>query len=183
MITVLSTIAASLFAGVQNLLEHKQDTAKELALAKIQSEKEIELAKQGVILSQNQLETQESVTTQEQYKTEASTKSSEVEEYKAFSDAVTQTSSLWQGTSKLADIANFITVTARPILTYILLIFTITIGCRLIFSDSEIDEKTLVIFDMVLAEFSAAMSYWFVKRSFDKRKAAEFSPTSKKKLK
>lgn len=181
LLSILSSLGAGILGEVQSHREHKRDIEKELALARIQSEKEIELAKQGIALAQNQLQTQESVTTQEQYKTQASTKSSDVEEYKAFADASTQTSSLWQSASNLANIANFITQTTRPIITYITLLFAIIIGCRLIFSVSEIDENTLVVFDMVLAEFSAISSYWFVRRSFEKRKAPEFSSTSKKK--
>lgn len=168
MTSLLSTLGGALFGGVQNLLEHKQDFTREVTLAKIQSEKEIELAKQGVIISQNQIATQVAATSQEEIKAESSIKSSETEEYKSFADAATQTSALWQSDSILADISNFITTTTRPIVTYILLSLVCIITMTILRAD-VVPENHLIIFDLILAEFSAVMSYWFVRRSFEKR--------------
>ena len=39
-----------------------------------------------------------------------------------------------------------------------------------------------MVFDLVLAEFSAVMSYWFVRRSFEKRNTPQLSSISKKKV-
>ena len=162
--SLLSTLGGALFGGVQNYLEH----SKEISLAKIQAEKEIALSKQGVVISQNQLATQQSLTTQEEFKMESSIKESEVAEYKAFTDAVVQTSSIWNNYSKFAELANFIIVTTRPIVTYILLILVFIVSLKII-KNIEVSQNHLMIFDLILAEFSAVMSYWFVRRSFEKR--------------
>ena len=177
--SLLSTFGGALFGGIQNYLEHKQDSKCETEIAKIQADKEIELAKQGVIISQNQLATQKGLTSQEEFKTEASLKQSDTEEYKAFADATIKTSALWQNNSILADIANFIIITTRPIVTYILLILVCVISMK-IMKYGEVLENHLVIFDLILAEFSAVMSYWFVRRSFEKRNFPE-SPKFQKK--
>lgn len=182
LLSVLSTLAGSVFGAAQNIIEHKQDSSRELKIAQIQADKEIEIAKYGITLSQTQLQTQQSITEQEQFKTESSMKSSDVEEYKAFAEAVAQTSSLWQDSSIFGHIANFIVVTTRPIVTYILLFFVVALGLQVI-SFEKVDENTLIIFDLVLSEFSAISSYWFVRRSFEKKKTPEFSSTSKKKVK
>jgi hypothetical protein len=166
--SLLSTLGGALFGGVQNYLEHSKEHSKEISLAKIQAEKEIALSKQGVVISQNQLATQQSLTTQEEFKMESSIKESEVAEYKAFTDAVVQTSSIWNNYSKFAELANFIIVTTRPIVTYILLILVFIVSLKII-KNIEVSQNHLMIFDLILAEFSAVMSYWFVRRSFEKR--------------
>ena len=181
--SLVSTFCGALFGGFQNYIEHKQDSTREIQIAKIQAEKEIELSKNGVILSQNQARIQQSETSQEQYKTEASLKQSDVDEYKAFAEAVTQTSSLWNDSSGFAHFANFIIITTRPIVTYILLILVFVITMK-VMKDGEISENHLVVFDLILAEFSAVMSYWFVRRSFEKRNIPQLHLVeSKKKLK
>ena len=177
--SLLSTFGGALFGGIQNYLEHKQDSKCETEIAKIQADKEIELAKQGIIISQNQLATQQSQTTQEQIKTDASLKQSDTEEYKSFADAVAQTSSLWQNNSILADIANFTVCTTRPFITYILLGFVIFMGNG-IMKNNEITANHLIIFDLVLGELSGIMSYWFVRRSFEKRNQSQLQLQKKK---
>ena len=99
---------------------------------------------------------------------------SDTEEYKAFAEAVTQTSSLWQNNSNWGNFANFIVVTTRPIVTYILLVLVFIISNKII-KGADITDNHLIVFDLVLAEFSAVMSYWFVRRSFEKRNAPQFS--------
>ena len=177
--SLISTFCGALFGGFQNYIEHKQDSNREIQIAKIQADKEIELSRNGIITSQTELETQEQVTYQEKYKTEASLKQSDTEEYKAFAEAVTQTSSLWSDSSGFAHFANFIIVTTRPIVTYILLVLVFVVTIKIMKSD-EVSENHLIVFDLVLAEFSAVMSYWFVRRSFEKRQIQQLSGTSKK---
>jgi hypothetical protein len=166
--SLVSTFCGALFGGFQNYLEHKQGSTREIQIAKIQAAKEIELSKHGVMVSQNQAQIQQSEASQEQYKTEASLKQGDAEEYKAFAEAVTQTSSLWNDSSGFAHFANFIIVTTRPIVTYILLILVFVVTMK-ITKGGEVSENHLVVFDLILAEFSAVMSYWFVRRSFEKR--------------
>ena len=177
--SLVSTICGALFGGVQNYMDKKQDSAREIQIAKIQAEKEIELANNGIILSQNALETQQSEASQEQYKTEASLKQSDVDEYKAFAEAATQTSSMWNNQSTWANFANFIVCTTRPIITYILAILVFVISMK-IMKDVEITEQHLLVFDLILAEFSAVMSYWFVRRSFEKKQTPQIKFQKKK---
>jgi len=166
--SLVSTFCGALFGGFQNYLEHKQDSIREIQIAKIQAEKEIDIARNGVMISQNQVQVQQGLASQEQYKTEASLKQSDAEEYKAFAEAVTQTSSIWNDSSGFAHFANFIIVTTRPIVTYILLILVFVVTMKII-KGGEVSENHLIVFDLILAEFSAVMSYWFVRRSFEKR--------------
>jgi len=164
----MSTFCGALFGGVQNFFDKKQDSTREIQIAKIQADKEIELAKQGVVMSQNTLATQESETSQEQFKTEASLKQSDSEEYKAFANAATQTSSMWNNQGTWGNIANFIVCTTRPIITYILAILVFVVTMK-IMKGGEVSANHLIVFDLILAEFSAVMSYWFVRRSFEKK--------------
>lgn len=178
--SLFTTLFGAIFGGLQNYVEHKQDSSKEIQLAKIQADKEIQIASQQTFISQNQSNTQASITEQEGFKTEASLKQSDTAEYKAFAEAVIQTSALSKDTSILAQFANFIIVTTRPIVTYILLILVFVVTIKII-KGGEVSENHLVVFDLILAEFSAVMSYWFVRRSFEKRNHPQFT-TPKKKL-
>ncbi len=177
--SLISTFCGAIFGGFQNYLEHKQDSNREIEIAKIQADKEIEIAKQGIVISQNTLATQESEASQEQFKTEASLKQSDSEEYKAFSEAVTQTSSVWQNQTIWGNVANFIICTTRPLVTYILLalVFVVTIK---ILKGGDVLENHLIVFDLILAEFSAVMSYWFVRRSFEKKQIPQLQFQKKK---
>jgi hypothetical protein len=177
---IITTICGALFGGAQNLLEHRQDSKKEIEIAKINAEKEVAMASHNAVISQNQLQTQESSTEQEQSKTEASVRQSEASEYGDFSRAVVETSRPLEGSSRLANIANFITTTLRPFITYSLFGLVIYSTVKIL-NGEAINENHLAVFELVLAEFSAAMSYWFVRRSFEKRNAPQFT-TSKKKL-
>ncbi|NBO22262.1 hypothetical protein EBU94_02820 [bacterium] len=177
--SLVSTFCGALFGGFQNYLEHKEDSKKEINIAKINADKEIALADKQAVISQTELKIQESSTEQEKSKTEASMCKSETEEYKAFAEAVTQTSSLWQNNSNWGNLANFITATLRPIVTYILLALVFVVTMKII-KGVEVSENHLIVFDLVLAEFSAVMSYWFVRRSFEKRNAPQFSASKKK---
>jgi len=175
----MSTFCGALFGGVQNFFDKKQDSKREIDLANIQAEKEIELAKQGVVMSQNTLSTQESETSQEQFKTEASLKQSDSEEYKAFANAATQTSSMWNNQGTWGNIANFIVCTTRPIITYILAILVFVVTMK-IMKGGEVSANHLIVFDLILAEFSAVMSYWFVRRSFEKKQIPQLRFQKKK---
>ena len=177
--SLVSTFCGALFGGFQNYLEKKQDSTREIQIAKIQADKEIELAKQGVVVSQNTLATQESTTSQEELKTEASLKQSDTEEYKAFAEAVTQTSSVWNNQTIWGNFANFIICTTRPIVTYILLILVFVVTMK-IMKGGEVLENHLIVFDLILAEFSAVMSYWFVRRSFEKKQIPQLQFQKKK---
>jgi hypothetical protein len=177
--SLVSTFCGALFGGFQNYLEKKQDSTREIQIAKIQADKDIELAKQGVVVSQNALATQESTTSQEELKTEASLKQSDTEEYKAFAEAVTQTSSVWNNQTIWGNVANFIICTTRPIVTYILLVLVFVITMK-IMKSGEVSQNHLVVFDLILAEFSAVMSYWFVRRSFEKRQTPQLQFQKKK---
>jgi hypothetical protein len=179
--SLVTTFCGALFGGLQNYVEHKQDSSEKIQLAKIQADKEIQIASQQTFISQNQSNTQASITEQEGFKTEASLKQSDTAEYKAFAEAVIQTSALSKDTSRLAQLANFITSTTRPIITYILggLVFVLAYN---IIQYESISAQHVAIFDLVLEMFSAAMSYWFVRRSFEKRQTPSFV-ASKKKLK
>ncbi len=177
--SLVSTFCGAIFGGFQNYLEHKQDSNREIEIAKIQADKEIQIANQQVSISQNQLEAQQSVTSQESFKTEALLKQSDSEEYKAFSEAVTQTSSIWNNQTIWGNVANFIICTTRPLVTYILLalVFVVTIK---ILKGGEVLENHLIVFDLILAEFSAVMSYWFVRRSFEKKQIPQLLFQKKK---
>jgi hypothetical protein len=177
--SLVSTFCGALFGGFQNYLEHKEDSTREIQIAKIQADKEIQIASQQTVISQNQSNTQASITEQEGFKTESSLKQSDTNEYKAFAEAVTQTSSLWNDSSGFARFANFITVTTRPIVTYILLILVFVVTMKII-KGGEVSENHLIVFDLILAEFSAVMSYWFVRRSFEKRQTPSFVALKKK---
>ena len=177
--SLVSTICGALFGGVQNYMDKKQDSAREIEIAKIQAEKEIQIASQQVAISQNTLEEQQSETSQEQYKTEASLKQSDSEEYKAFAEAVTQTSSMWNNQSTWANFANFIICTTRPLVTYILLALVFVVTLKIL-KGGEVLENHLMVFDLILAEFSAVMSYWFVRRSFEKRQIPQLHFQKKK---
>ncbi len=166
--SLVSTFCGALFGGFQNYIEHKQDSTRDIRIAKIQAEKEIEISKHSMVVSQNQVQFQQSETSQEQFKTESSLKQSDTEEYKDFAEAVTHTSSLWNDSSGFAHFANFIIVTTRPIVTYILLILVFVVTMKII-KGGEVSDNHLIVFDLILAEFSAVMSYWFVRRSFEKR--------------
>ena len=177
--SLVSTIGGALFGGVQNYMDKKQDSAREIEIAKIQAEKEIQIASQQVAISQNTLEEQQSETSQEQYKTEASLKQSDSEEYKAFAEAATQTSSMWNNQSTWANFANFIICTTRPLVTYILLALVFVVTLKIL-KGGEVLENHLMVFDLILAEFSAVMSYWFVRRSFEKRQIPQMQFQKKK---
>ena len=179
-IPVISTVCGALFGGLQNHLEHKQDSKKEIEIARINAEKEVAMASHNTVISQNQLQTQESSTVQEQSKTEASVRQSEASEYGDFSRAIVETSKPLEGSSRLANISNFITTTLRPFITYSLFGLVIYSTVKIL-NGEAINENHLAVFELVLAEFSAAMSYWFVRRSFEKRNSPQFI-TSKKKL-
>jgi len=118
---IISSICGGLFGGIQGCIERNQDSKKEIELAKIQAEKEIAIASQQSIISQNQAGTQKDITEQEKSKTEASVRQSDVIEYQAFANAATQTSAIWNSQSMLANIANFIIATTRPNITYLLI--------------------------------------------------------------
>ena len=177
--SLISTFCGALFGGVQNFFDKKQDSTREIQIAKIQADKEIELSKNGIIISQNQVQVQQGLASQEQYKTESSLKQSETEEYKAFSEAATQTSSVWQNQTIWGNVANFIICTTRPLVTYILLalVFVVTIK---ILKGGDVLENHLIVFDLILAEFSAVMSYWFVRRSFEKKQIPQLQFQKKK---
>ena len=177
--SLVSTFCGALFGGFQNYLEHKEDSTREIQIAKIQADKEIQIASQQTVISENQSNTQASITEQEGFKTESSLKQSDTNEYKAFAEAVTQTSSMWNSQSYMAQFANFITVTTRPIVTYILLILVFVVTMKII-KGGEVSENHLIVFDLILAEFSAVMSYWFVRRSFEKRQTPSFVALKKK---
>jgi hypothetical protein len=177
--SLITTIGGALFGGVQNFFDKKQDSAREIQLAKIQAEKEIQIASQQVAISQNTLEEQQSETSQEQYKTEASLKQSDSEEYKAFAEAATQTSSMWNNQSTWANFANFIICTTRPLVTYILLALVFVVTLKIL-KGGEVLENHLMVFDLILAEFSAVMSYWFVRRSFEKKQIPQMQFQKKK---
>ena len=72
--SIASTLCGALFGGFQNYLEHKQDSTREIQLAKIQADKEIQIASQQTVISENQSNTQASITEQEGFKTESSLK-------------------------------------------------------------------------------------------------------------
>ena len=177
--SLISTFCGALFGGVQNFFDKKQDSTREIQIAKIQADKEIEIAKQGIVISQNTLATQESEASQEQFKTEASLKQSDSEEYKAFAEAVTQTSSVWQNQTIWGNFANFIICTTRPLVTYILLILVFVVTMK-IMKGGEVSQNHLIVFDLILAEFSAVMSYWFVRRSFEKKQIPQLQFQKKK---
>jgi len=177
--SVVSTLCGALFGGFQNYLEHKQDSNKDIQLAKIQADKEIQIASQQTFISQNQSNTQASITEQEGFKTEASLKQSDTNEYKAFAEAVTQTSSMWNSQSNWANFANFITSTTRPLVTYILLGLVCVLATNII-EYEDISDNHFMVFELLLAEFSAVMSYWFVRRSFEKRQTPSFIALKKK---
>ena len=177
---IITTICGALFGGAQNLLEHRQDSKEKIAIAKINAEKEVAMASQNAVISQNELQTQESLTEQEQSKTKASLRQSDANEYQSFAQAVVETSKHLEGGSRLSNIANFITATLRPFITYSLFGLVIYSTAKIL-NGEAINENHLAVFELVLAEFSAAMSYWFVRRSFEKRNAPQLT-TSKKKL-
>lgn len=175
--SILSTLGGALFGATQNVIEHHQNNKKDIEIVKLQNEKDIEIAKIQSTQVSIQNEIQQSKTQEAQYVSDAQIKDADTNEYKAFSDAVTQQTTLWQSNSKAAIVANFIICTTRPFITYILLFLVCGVSMKILTSNDivgvQIDGQSaiVVIFDLILAEFSAVMSYWFVRRSFEKKKS------------
>ena len=167
--TLISGLFGGVGAGVQNYIQHKQDNAKEIELAKIQSENQIKLAELNITQYKAQESIQESKTIETQYNTEARIKEAEISEYEAFTKAVTQQTGIWQSDSTLSNISNFITATLRPFITYIFLITILLLVFYCIKNEKIINEDILIVLETLLTIFDGILSYWFVRRSFEKR--------------
>lgn len=167
--TLISGLFGGVGAGVQNYIQHKQENAKEIELAKIQSENQIKLAELNITQYKAQESIQESKTIETQYNTEARIKEAEISEYEAFTKAVTQQTGIWQSDSTLSNISNFITATLRPFVTYIFLITILVLVFYCIKNQKIFNEDILIVLETLLTIFDGILSYWFVRRSFEKR--------------
>lgn len=180
MMPLISAVGGAVIGLVQTHFEKKQDSKKEIEIAKINADKEVAMASHNAVISQNQLQTQESSTAQEQSKTEASVRQSEVTEYQAFAEVIQETSKPLEGSSNWVNFANCYASTVRPSVTYTLLILVCFMSILLMKTES-ITNNQITIFEYILYHFDAVIGYWFVRRDISKSIAPQFT-TSKKKL-
>lgn len=179
MIPLISAVGGAAVGLLQTFVEKHGDSKKEIAIAKINAEKEVAMASHNAVISQNQLQTQESLTEQEQSKTEASVRQSEASEYQAFAEAIQKTSRPLEGSSKWVNFANCYASTVRPSVTYTLLILVCFMAILLMKTESITDNQ-IVIFEYILHLFDAVAAYWFVRRDISKSITPQFTRLKKK---
>jgi len=166
-LTILSGVLGAGTGLLQGFIETRQDNKTKLALARIQKDKDIALAKEGIIESQNNLKSAKEDTQQSENNKLIKIAESQKEEYQAFANNVKETSALWNSDSRLANISNFIVSTTRPFITYILVIASVIMGIILTFSKAP-NANIVEIFDSLLIICETVLGYWFVRRSYEK---------------
>jgi hypothetical protein len=176
---LISAVGGAAVGLFQTFVEKHGDSKKEIAIAKINAEKEVAMASHNAVISQNQLQTQESSTEQEQSKTEASVRQSEASEYQVFAETIQETSKPLEGSSSWVNFANCYASTVRPSVTYTLLILVCFMSILLMTTETITDNQ-ITIFEYILYHFDAVIGYWFVRRDISKSIVPQFIPSKKK---
>lgn len=138
--TILSSLVGGTSALVQNIIEKKQE-------ARAQEKKYDRLL---------QIEELRLQTARINEKTEQG------KSFSAFAKAVTRTSKPLVGKYLSERIANFIIALTRPVITFLLLGFVVVISLKA-------ESHELFILETAFATLDYTISYWFVRRSFEKR--------------
>lgn len=167
MLTLLSTLGGLLISGLPKLLEffqNKADHAHELALARVQTERELQLAAAGFAA---QALVEEIRTEQVAMETDARM----TEAALAHDEKVLEKASKW--------VANYVG-TVRPTVTYIFVIELLLINGFMCFylwhnpqliqsMDDVIRYSDLVFSDDEMAMLGGILGFWFGSRSWSKR--------------
>ena len=167
MLSLLSTLGGLLISGLPKLLDffqNRADQKHEMALARLQTERELQLAAQGFAA---QARMEEIRTEQVQMQTEASMTEKALEH----DQKVLEKASRW--------VANYVG-TVRPTVTYIFILELVAINAAIIwyaFNQPGLIkdvESLLRVADMVFSEDEMAMlgatvGYWFGTRSWGKK--------------
>jgi hypothetical protein len=167
MLSLLSTLGGLLISGLPKLLDffqNRADQKHEMALARLQTERELQLAAQGFAAHARMEEIR---TEQVQMQTEASMTEKALEH----DQKVLEKASRW--------VANYVG-TVRPTVTYIFILELVAINAAIIwyaFNQPGLIkdvESLLRVADMVFSEDEMAMlgatvGYWFGTRSWSKK--------------
>lgn len=167
MLSLLSTLGGLLISGLPKLLEYfqsKSDQKHELALARLQTERELQLAAQGFVAQQR---IEEIRAEQVAMQTEAQTTGAALDHDKKILDKASQ----W--------VANYVG-TVRPTVTYIFIVELVLINAALtayvwqhpglITSIEDFIRITSVIFsDDEMAMLGGIIGFWFGSRQWSKK--------------
>jgi hypothetical protein len=167
MLSLLSTLGGLLISGLPKLLDYfqnKADQKHELALARVQTERELQLAAQGFAAQarMEEIRTDQIAMQTEAQMTEAALKHDE---------KVLEKASRW--------VANYVG-TVRPTVTYIFILELVAINAAiawyafnqpgLVKNIDDLIRVTAVIFsDDEMAMLGAVIGYWFGSRSWSKK--------------
>lgn len=167
MLSLLSTLGGLLISGLPKLLDYfqnKADQKHELALAKIQTERELQLAAQGLAAQQKieEIRTDQISMQTEAQMTEAALKHDE---------KVLERASTW--------VVNFIG-TVRPIVTYIFVLelcainawiaYYVYLNPHLVLNMDDLIKVTDIIFSSdEMAMLGGIIGFWFGSRSWSKK--------------
>jgi hypothetical protein len=164
---LLSTLGGLLISGLPKLLEYfqsKSDQKHELALARLQTERELQLAAQGFVAQQR---IEEIRAEQVAMQTEAQTTGAALDHDKKILDKASQ----W--------VANYVG-TVRPTVTYILIIELVAINIFMAFYlwnnpalvqniDDVVKYANLIFSEDEMAMLSAVTAFWFGSRAWSKK--------------
>ena len=167
MLSLLSTLGGLLISGLPKLLDYfqnKADQAHELELARMQSERELALAKEGYLAQQR---VEEIRTDQIAMQTDAQMTVAALDHDKQ----IIEKSSKW--------VVNYIG-TVRPNVTYLLILELIAINAVLAFYiwqhphlvqniDDLIRVSTIIFSDDEMAMLGGIIGFWFGSRSWQKK--------------
>jgi hypothetical protein len=167
MLSLLSTLGGLLISGLPKLLDYfqnKADQKHELALAKIQTERELQLAAQGLAAQQKieEIRTDQISMQTEAQMTEAALKHDE---------KVLERANTW--------VVNFIG-TVRPIVTYIFVLelcainawiaYYVYLNPHLVLNMDDLIKVTDIIFSSdEMAMLGGIIGFWFGSRSWSKK--------------
>jgi hypothetical protein len=166
-LSLLSTLGGLLISGLPKLLEYfqsKSDQKHELALARLQTERELQLAAQGFVAQQR---IEEIRAEQVAMQTEAQTTGAALDHDKKILDKASQ----W--------VANYVG-TVRPTVTYILIIELVAINIFMAFYlwnnpalvqniDDVVKYANLIFSEDEMAMLSAVTAFWFGSRAWSKK--------------
>ena len=155
--TTLSTVIGGGSALLQSFIEKKQDQKTEELRLKYQNERDIEIAKIQATSSERisfEVTKQNSLQAQISDNQTESARFNTIVEISAYLDKMEY---------KSVRIANFIIALTRPVITFILLGFVVVGSLRASLHEFFILETAFATLDYTLA-------YWFVRRSFEKKK-------------
>jgi hypothetical protein len=167
MLSLLSTLGGLLISGLPKLLDYfqnKADQKHELALARVQTERELQLAAQGFAAQarMEEIRTDQVAMQTEAQMTEAALKHDE---------KVLEKASRW--------VANYVG-TVRPTVTYIFILELVAINAAIAWYafnqpglikdvDSLIRVTAVIFSDDEMAMLGAVVGYWFGTRSWSKK--------------